>query len=108
MEREERIYQLLQARREEREAKRKMLFYLRSEEARKMKLEEEERARKQDGNNDTDTGVGVGHGGRKDEEGSCWRKAQLDAIAEKQGLKELEIDEKLKSVKTYCSSYYPR
>ncbi|KAF6147121.1 hypothetical protein GIB67_036840 [Kingdonia uniflora] len=49
MEREERIYQLLQARREERKAKRKMLFYLRSEEARKMKLEEEERARKQDG-----------------------------------------------------------
>ncbi|KAF6173754.1 hypothetical protein GIB67_042922 [Kingdonia uniflora] len=49
MEREERIYQLLQARREERKAKRKMLFYLRSEEARKIKLEEEERAQKQDG-----------------------------------------------------------
>ncbi|KAF6134524.1 hypothetical protein GIB67_028545 [Kingdonia uniflora] len=48
MEREERIYQLIQARREERKAKRKILFYLRSEEAMKMKLEEEERARKQD------------------------------------------------------------
>ncbi|KAF6174966.1 hypothetical protein GIB67_026454 [Kingdonia uniflora] len=86
MEREERVSQLLRARREEREAKRKMLFYLRSEEARKMKQEEEERARKQEED-------------ERLKREAAERKTQLDAIAEKQRLKELEIEEKLKREK---------
>lgn len=48
-ERHERIEQILQARKEERESKRKMLFYLSVEEERLKKLQEEEEARKREG-----------------------------------------------------------
>lgn len=46
VERDARINEILQARKEERETKRKMLFYLRVEEERLKKLQEEEEARK--------------------------------------------------------------
>lgn len=49
-EREERINQIIQSRKQEREAKRKMLFYLRSEEERMKKAREEEEAHKREGN----------------------------------------------------------
>lgn len=49
-ERDERINQILQARREDRKLKRKTLFYLRVEEERLKKLREEEEARKLEGN----------------------------------------------------------
>lgn len=48
-ERHERIEQILQARKEERESKRKMLFYLSVEEERQKKLKEEEETRKREG-----------------------------------------------------------
>nr|GEX75108.1 eukaryotic translation initiation factor 3 subunit A-like [Tanacetum cinerariifolium] len=48
-EREERLSQVLQARRDEREIKRKMLYYLRTEEERLNKLREEEKAHKREG-----------------------------------------------------------
>ena len=48
-ERDEHLSQVLQARREEREIKRKMLYYLRTEEERLNKLREEEEARKREG-----------------------------------------------------------
>lgn len=48
-ERHERIEQILQKRKEERESKRKMLFYLSVEEERLKKLQEEEEARKLEG-----------------------------------------------------------
>ncbi|GJX87991.1 probable serine/threonine-protein kinase PBL21 [Tanacetum coccineum] len=47
-EREERLSQVLQARRDEREIKRKMLYYLRTEEERLNKLREEEEAHKRE------------------------------------------------------------
>lgn len=49
VERDEHINQILQARREERKVKRKMLFYLRVEEERLKKVREEEEARKLEG-----------------------------------------------------------
>lgn len=49
VERDERINQILQSRKEEREIKRKMLFYLNVEEERLKKLHEEEEARKREG-----------------------------------------------------------
>lgn len=48
-EREERMSHILQQRRQEREMKRKMLFYMKSEEERLQKLHEEEEARKREG-----------------------------------------------------------
>ncbi|OVA13491.1 Proteasome component (PCI) domain [Macleaya cordata] len=81
MEREERISQLLQFRRQEREAKRKMIFYLRSEEERQKKLQEEEAARKQE---EAER--------RKKEEAE--RQAKLDELAERQRLREMEVEEK--------------
>ena len=48
-EREERINQIIQARKQDRELKRKKIFYVRSEEERLRKLQEEEEARKHDG-----------------------------------------------------------
>lgn len=48
-EREERISQIIQARKKEREFKRKKIFYVRSEEERLRKLHEEEEARKLEG-----------------------------------------------------------
>ena len=48
-EREERIRQIRMARKQEREAKRKMIYYLRKEEERLNKLREEEEAQKREG-----------------------------------------------------------
>lgn len=48
-EREEHISQMIQARKEDREAKRKKIFYVRSEEERLRKIQEEEEARKREG-----------------------------------------------------------
>lgn len=48
-EREERLSQILRARREERDIKRKMLYFLRTEEERLTRLREEEEARKRQG-----------------------------------------------------------
>lgn len=48
-EREEQINQIIQARKLEREAKRKKIYYVRSEEERLRKIQEEEEARKREG-----------------------------------------------------------
>ncbi|KAA8536786.1 hypothetical protein F0562_029264 [Nyssa sinensis] len=80
-EREERINQILQKRKQEREYKRKMLFYLRSEEERLKKLHEEEEARKHE----------EAERRRKEE---AERRAKLDEIAEKQRKRELELEER--------------
>jgi len=48
-EREERIHQIRVARKQGREAKRKMIYYLREEEERLNNLREEEEARKREG-----------------------------------------------------------
>ncbi|VFQ69396.1 unnamed protein product [Cuscuta campestris] len=80
-EREERISQLIQSRKQEREAKRKMLFFLKTEEERLKKQREEEEARK----------LEEMERRRKEE---AERKAKLDEIAEKQRQRELELEEK--------------
>ncbi|EXC11331.1 Eukaryotic translation initiation factor 3 subunit A [Morus notabilis] len=81
VEREEQINQLIQARKQEREALRKKIFYVRSEEERQRKLREEEEARKWE---EAER--------RKKEEAE--RKAKLDEIAEKQRQRERELEEK--------------
>lgn len=48
-EKEERTNQIIQSRKQEREAKRKMIYFLRSEEERQKRLREEEEARKLEG-----------------------------------------------------------
>ncbi|KAJ9538370.1 hypothetical protein OSB04_031103 [Centaurea solstitialis] len=80
-EREERLSQVLQARRGEREIKRKMLYYVRTEEERLKKLQEEEEARKRE---ELER--------RKKEEAE--RRAKLDEIAEKQRQREQELEER--------------
>ncbi|CAA2984865.1 eukaryotic translation initiation factor 3 subunit A isoform X2 [Olea europaea var. sylvestris] len=80
-EREERINQIIQSRKQEREAKRKMIYYLRSEEERQKRLLEEEEARKREEME------------RKKKE-EAERKAKLDEIAEKQRQRERELEEK--------------
>ncbi|KAL2457978.1 Eukaryotic translation initiation factor 3 subunit A [Abeliophyllum distichum] len=80
-EREERINQIIQSRKQEREAKRKMIYYLRSEEERQKRLLEEEEERKREEMER-----------RKKEEAE--RKAKLDEIAEKQRQRERELEEK--------------
>lgn len=80
-EREEHIQQIRLARRQEREAKRKMIFYLRSEEERLNRLREEEESRKRE----------EAERKRKEE---AERKAKLDEIAERQRQRERELDEK--------------
>ncbi|XP_043699412.1 eukaryotic translation initiation factor 3 subunit A-like [Telopea speciosissima] len=80
-EREERIRQLLQARKQEKETKRKFLLHLKSEEERLKKLEEEEAARKHE---ELER--------RKKEE--VERLAKLNEIAEKQRKREKELEEK--------------
>ncbi|OAY42365.1 eukaryotic translation initiation factor 3 subunit A [Manihot esculenta] len=82
-EREERINQIIQARKQEREAKRKKIFYVRTEEERLRKLHEEEEARKHE----------EAERRRKEE---AERKAKLDEIAEKQRQRERELEEKEK------------
>ncbi|KAG8364469.1 hypothetical protein BUALT_Bualt18G0000600 [Buddleja alternifolia] len=80
-EREERINLIIQSRKQEREAKRKMTYFLRSEEERQKRLREEEEARKLEEMER-----------RKKEEAE--RKAKLDEIAEKQRQRERELEEK--------------
>ncbi|KAL0405093.1 UNVERIFIED_CONTAM: Eukaryotic translation initiation factor 3 subunit A [Sesamum latifolium] len=80
-EREEKIHQVIQARKQERDAKRKMIYFLRSEEERQKRLREEEEARKLEEMER-----------RKKEEAE--RKAKLDEIAEKQRQRERELEEK--------------
>ncbi|KDP23427.1 hypothetical protein JCGZ_23260 [Jatropha curcas] len=80
-EREERINQIIQARKQEREANRKKIFYVRTEEERLRKLREEEEARKRE----------EAERRRKEE---AERKAKLDEIAAKQRQRELELEEK--------------
>ncbi|XP_051131367.1 eukaryotic translation initiation factor 3 subunit A [Andrographis paniculata] len=82
-EREQRIHQIIQARKQERDAKRKMIYFLRSEEERQKKLREEEELRKMQEMER-----------RKKEEAE--RKAKLDEIAEKQRQRERELEEKEK------------
>ncbi|XP_057502922.1 eukaryotic translation initiation factor 3 subunit A-like [Actinidia eriantha] len=78
---EERVNQILQQRRQEREYQRKMIFFLRAEEERLKKLHEEEEARKRE------------EAERKRRE-EAERKAKLDEIAEKQRQRERELEEK--------------
>ncbi|KAL0320099.1 UNVERIFIED_CONTAM: Eukaryotic translation initiation factor 3 subunit A [Sesamum radiatum] len=80
-EREEKIHQIIQTRKQERDAKRKMIYFLRSEEERQKRLREEEEARKLEEMER-----------RKKEEAE--RKAKLDEIAEKQRQRERELEEK--------------
>uniref|UniRef100_A0A803KNW3 Eukaryotic translation initiation factor 3 subunit A n=1 Tax=Chenopodium quinoa TaxID=63459 RepID=A0A803KNW3_CHEQI len=80
-ERAEHYNQIRQSRRQQRVAKRKMIFYLRSEEERLNKLREEEEARK---NEEAER--------RRKEEAE--RQAKLDEIAEKQRQRERELEEK--------------
>ncbi|KAK6144992.1 hypothetical protein DH2020_021812 [Rehmannia glutinosa] len=79
--REERINQIIQSRKQEREAKRKMIYFLRSEDERQQRLREEEEARKLEEMER-----------RKKEDAE--RKAKLDEIAEKQRQRERELEEK--------------
>ncbi|KAL0327912.1 UNVERIFIED_CONTAM: Eukaryotic translation initiation factor 3 subunit A [Sesamum calycinum] len=80
-EREEKIHLTIQTRKQERDAKRKMIYFLRSEEERQKRLREEEEARKLEEMER-----------RKKEEAE--RKAKLDEIAEKQRQRERELEEK--------------
>ncbi|KAM5561094.1 hypothetical protein ABKV19_021947 [Rosa sericea] len=80
-EREEQISRMIQARKLEKEAMRKKIFYVRSEEERLKKLHEEEEARKHE----------EAERRRREE---AERKAKLDEIAEKQRLRERELEEK--------------
>ncbi|XP_066305887.1 eukaryotic translation initiation factor 3 subunit A-like [Miscanthus floridulus] len=83
-ERDERISQLISSRKRERETVRKLMYYLNLEEQRTERLREEEEARKREEEER-----------RKREEAE--RKAKLDAIAEKQRLREMELEEKAKT-----------
>ncbi|XP_059296396.1 eukaryotic translation initiation factor 3 subunit A-like [Lycium ferocissimum] len=80
-ERQERINQIIQTRKQDRDTRRKLIFFLRSEEEQQKRLQEEEEARKRE---EVEK--------RKREEAE--RKAKLDAIAEKQRQRELELEEK--------------
>ncbi|XP_044471259.1 eukaryotic translation initiation factor 3 subunit A-like isoform X2 [Mangifera indica] len=81
VEREERINQIIQARKQERETMRKKVFYVRCEDERLKKKREEEEARKRE----------EAEKRRKEE---VERKAKLDEIAEKQRQREQELEEK--------------
>nr|GEU88848.1 eukaryotic translation initiation factor 3 subunit A-like [Tanacetum cinerariifolium] len=80
-ERDERLSQVLQARRDEREIKRKMLYYLRTEEERLNKLREEEETHKRE------------EAERKKKE-EAEKRAKLDEIAAKQRQREQELEER--------------
>ncbi|KAI3951766.1 hypothetical protein MKW98_013824 [Papaver atlanticum] len=80
-ERDERIAQMLQDRREIREKQRKLIFYLRSEEERQKKLAEEEALRKQ-------------QEAERKKKKDLERKAKLDEMAEKQRQREAEAEER--------------
>nr|Q9XHR2.1 RecName: Full=Eukaryotic translation initiation factor 3 subunit A; Short=eIF3a; AltName: Full=Eukaryotic translation initiation factor 3 large subunit; AltName: Full=eIF-3-theta [Zea mays]AAD39834.1 eukaryotic translation initiation factor 3 large subunit [Zea mays] len=85
-ERDERMNRLISSRKHERETVRKLMFYLNLEEQRIEMLREEEEARKREAEER-----------RKREEAE--RKAKLDAIAEKQRLREIELEEKAKATR---------
>ncbi|KAK6778627.1 hypothetical protein RDI58_025345 [Solanum bulbocastanum] len=80
-ERQERINQIIQTRKQDRDTRRKLIFFLQKEEEQQKRLQEEEDARKHEEAEK-----------RKREEAD--RKAKLDAIAEKQRQRELELEEK--------------
>ncbi|KAF3449639.1 hypothetical protein FNV43_RR10370 [Rhamnella rubrinervis] len=80
-EREEQINQMIQAWKQEREAKRKKIFFVRSEEERLKKIQEEEEALRRE----------EAERRRKEE---AERRAKLDEIAEKQRQREKEAEEK--------------
>lgn len=82
-ERAERINHILQQRRQEMEIKRKMLFFLKSEEQRLKKLQEEEEARKHEE-------------AERQKKEAAEHQAKLDRIAEKQRQREQEIEERLR------------
>ncbi|KAG4189123.1 hypothetical protein ERO13_A08G207600v2 [Gossypium hirsutum] len=81
VEREERIKQIIQARKQERDIKRKKIFYVRSEEERIKKMRKEEEACKRE----------EAERRRKEE---AEHKAKMDEIAEKQRQRERELEEK--------------
>ncbi|KAL3531838.1 hypothetical protein ACH5RR_005359 [Cinchona calisaya] len=81
MERRDRINQIIQTRKQEREIQRKMIYYLRSEEERLRRLHEEEEARKHE---EAER--------RRQEEAE--HKAKLDEVAEKQRQRDRELEEK--------------
>ncbi|KAE8725523.1 Eukaryotic translation initiation factor 3 subunit A [Hibiscus syriacus] len=83
VEREERIKQIIQAQKQERDLKRKKIFYVRSEEERIRKQLEEEETRKHE----------EAERRRKEE---AEYKAKMDEIAEKQRQRERELEEKEK------------
>ncbi|PWA69667.1 eukaryotic translation initiation factor 3 subunit A [Artemisia annua] len=80
-EREERLSQVLKARNEERDIKRKMLYYLKTEEERLNRLREEEEARKREE-------------AEKKKKEEAERRAKLDEIAERQRKREQELEER--------------
>ncbi|TMW91820.1 hypothetical protein EJD97_013842 [Solanum chilense] len=80
-ERQEQINQIIQTRKQDRDTRRKLLFFLQKEEEQQKRLQEEEDVRKHEEAEK-----------RKREEAD--RKAKLDAIAEKQRQRELELEEK--------------
>ncbi|KAL3652093.1 Eukaryotic translation initiation factor 3 subunit A [Castilleja foliolosa] len=82
-ERELRIHNIILARKEEREAKKKMIYFLKTEEEKQKRLREEEEARKLEEMER-----------RKKEDAE--RKAKLGEIAEKQRQRERELEEKEK------------
>ncbi|KAG2295430.1 hypothetical protein Bca4012_003160 [Brassica carinata] len=82
-EREERISQMIRARKQERDIKRKQLYYLTTEEERIRKLQEEEEAHKREE-------------AEKRKKQEAEHKAKLDEIAEKQRQRERELEEKEK------------
>ncbi|XVF41821.1 hypothetical protein PTKIN_Ptkin01aG0311300 [Pterospermum kingtungense] len=81
VEREERIKQIIQARKQERDIKRKKIFYVRSEEERIRKQREEEEAHKRE------------EAERRMKE-EAEHKAKMDEIAERQRQRERELEEK--------------
>ncbi|CAN6295890.1 unnamed protein product [Urochloa humidicola] len=89
-ERDERISQLISARKRERETVRKLMYYLNLEEQRIEREREEEEARKREEEER-----------RKREEAE--KKAKLDAIAAKQRQRELELEEREKARKEQLS-----
>ncbi|KAJ0243164.1 Eukaryotic translation initiation factor 3 subunit A [Hirschfeldia incana] len=82
-EREERISQIIRARKQERDIKRKQMYFLTIEEERTRKLHEEEEARKLEE-------------AEKRKKAEAEHKAKMDEIAEKQRQRERELEEKAK------------
>ncbi|KAJ8570708.1 hypothetical protein K7X08_037680 [Anisodus acutangulus] len=80
-ERHERINQIIQTRKQDRDTRRKLIYFLRTEEEQQKRLQEEEAARKREE-------------AEKQKREEAERKAKLDAIAEKQRQRELELEEK--------------